>query len=128
MQSRDWTGAFRNLRAVATQMDRVSQAGFFHGLSDPVAISLLLLPGFRRRQHQICGARTAESFGERSRVAQISRERCSRPESRPTTRTFWPADSRALAMIEPVFPLAPKITYISFETTDDVIVTTSLVS
>jgi hypothetical protein len=30
-----------------------------------------------------------------------------------------------LAIIEPVFPLAPKITYISFETTDDVIVTTS---
>jgi hypothetical protein len=32
-----------------------------------------------------------------------------------------------LAMIEPVFPLAPKITYISFETTGEVIVTTSLV-
>jgi hypothetical protein len=30
-------------------------------------------------------------------------------------------------MIEPVFPLAPKITYISFETTDDAIVTSSLV-
>jgi len=36
-----------------------------------------------------------------------------------------PADSRELAMIEPVFPVAPKITYISFETTDDVIVTAS---
>jgi hypothetical protein len=32
-----------------------------------------------------------------------------------------------LAMIEPVFPLAPKITYIAFETTGEVIATISLV-
>src|SRR5258707_2255470 len=77
MQSRDWPGTFRNLRAVAAQMHRVAQAGFLHGLSDPIAISLLVLPGFRRWQQQVCRARTAESFGERSRIAQISRERFS---------------------------------------------------
>src|ERR1700730_1168492 len=38
-------------------------------------------------------------------------KRCSRPASRPTTRTFLPIDSKESAMIEPVFPLAPKITY-----------------
>jgi hypothetical protein len=38
-----------------------------------------------------------------------------------------PADSRELAMIEPVFPLAPKITYISFETMGEVMITFSLV-
>jgi hypothetical protein len=36
------------------------------------------------------------------------------------TRTFLPLESRKLATIEPVFPLAPKITYISFETTGEV--------
>jgi uncharacterized protein YbjT (DUF2867 family) len=36
MQSRDWPGAFRNLRAVAAQMHRVTQAGFLHGLRDPI--------------------------------------------------------------------------------------------
>jgi hypothetical protein len=74
MQPRDWPGALRNLRAVAAQMHRVGQAGLLHGLRDP-AISLLLLSGFRRRQHQICRARIAEGFGERSRVAHGGRER-----------------------------------------------------
>src|ERR1700724_3106673 len=69
MQPRDWPGAFRNLRAVAAQMHRVAQAGLLHGPRDPIAISLLLLPGFRRRQHQTWRARTAEGFGERCRVA-----------------------------------------------------------
>src|SRR4029077_2681760 len=44
-------------------------------------------------------------------------KRCSRPASRPTTRTFLPFDSKESAMIDPVFPLAPKITYmVSVET------------
>src|SRR5579864_947012 len=59
--------------------------------------------------------------------APLSTKRCSRPASRPTTRTFFPFERRKLATIEPVFPLAPKITYISCETTDDVIFTASLV-
>src|SRR5260370_39228519 len=117
MQPRDSPGAFWNLRAVAAQMHRVAQAGLLQGLRDPIAISLLLLPGFRRRQHRICRARTAEGFGERCRVAHGGRERfralahkaLQSPASRPTTRTFLPSDSRELAMIEPVFPLAPKI-------------------
>src|SRR6202451_1805599 len=77
MQSRDWTGTFRNLRAVAAQMHRVAQAVLLYGLRNPIAIPLLLLVGFRRRQHQICGARSAESFGERSGIAHISCERFS---------------------------------------------------
>ncbi len=51
----------------------------------------------------------------------------SRPESRPTTRTFLPFESRKSATIEPVFPLAPKITYSAFETASEVIATTSLI-
>jgi hypothetical protein len=31
-------------------------------------------PGFGRWQQQVCRARTAEGFSERSRIAQISRE------------------------------------------------------
>jgi hypothetical protein len=38
--------------------------------------------------------------------APLRTNRCSRPASRP----FLPFDSRKSAMIEPVFPLAPKIT------------------
>ena len=53
MQPRDWPGAFRNLRGVAAQVHRVAQAGLFHGFRDRIAIPLLLLRGFRRRQHQI---------------------------------------------------------------------------
>jgi hypothetical protein len=37
---------------------------------------------------------------------------CEALEPRPTTRTFLPCNKKELAMIEPVFPLAPKITYI----------------
>ena len=75
MQPRDWPGAFWNLGAVAAQMHRVAQAGFLHSLRNRVALSLLVLPGFRRWQQQVCRARTAEGFGERSRIAHISRER-----------------------------------------------------
>src|ERR1700679_654160 len=53
--------------------------------------------------------------------APLSTKRWSRPGSRPTTRTFLPFESRQLATIEPVFPVAPRITYISFETTGEVI-------
>src|SRR5580693_10067494 len=42
--------------------------------------------------------------------APLRTKRCSRPASRPMTRTLLPSASRELAMIEPVFPLAPKIT------------------
>ena len=46
-----------------------------------------------------------------SASAPLRTKRRSRLTSRPTTRTFWPLDSRKLAMSEPVFPLAPKITF-----------------
>src|ERR1700689_1819684 len=59
--------------------------------------------------------------------APLSTKRCSRPVSRPMTRTFWPFERRKLATIEPVWPVAPKTTYISFETTGELIVTISLV-
>ncbi len=49
--------------------------------------------------------------------APLRTKRCSRPASRPMTRTFSPFNSRELAMIEPVFPLAPKITYMASVTT-----------
>ena len=75
MQPRDWPGAFRNLRAVAAQVHRVAQAGLLHGFRDRIALSLLVLPGFHWRQHQVCRARTAEGFGERSRIAKFGRER-----------------------------------------------------
>src|SRR5260221_117906 len=75
MQPRHWPGAFRNLGAIAAQVHRVAQAGLLHGLRDPIAISLLVFTGFRRRQHQVCRARTAEGFGERSRIADVGRER-----------------------------------------------------
>src|ERR1700688_3904268 len=42
---------------------------------DRIALPLLALPGFRRRRHQVCRARTAEGFGERSRIAHVGRER-----------------------------------------------------
>jgi hypothetical protein len=45
--------------------------------------------------------------------APLRTKRCRRPTSRPTTRTFWPFASRKSAMIEPVFPLPPKTTYIA---------------
>src|SRR5580700_10200542 len=41
---------------------------------DRIALPLLVLPGFRRRRHQVCRARTAEGFGERSRIAHVARE------------------------------------------------------
>jgi hypothetical protein len=37
------------------------------------------------------------------------------------TRTFSPFNSRVLAMIEPVFLLAPKITYMPFKATGEII-------
>src|SRR5208282_2830015 len=49
--------------------------------------------------------------------APLRAKRCSRPASRPTTRTFLRLNSRASAMIEPVFPVAPKITYVASVTT-----------
>ena len=75
MQPRDWPGAFWNLRAVAAQVHRIAKAGFLHSFRNRVALSLLVLPGFRRGQQQVCRARTAEGFGERSRIAQIGCER-----------------------------------------------------
>lgn len=74
MQSRDWLGAFWNLRAVAAQMHRVANAGFLHRSCDRSALLLLVLPGFRRRQHQVCRVGTAESFAKRCRIAQIGRK------------------------------------------------------
>src|ERR1700677_2414704 len=59
--------------------------------------------------------------------APLSTKRCSRPLSRPMTRTFWPFERRTSATIEPVWPVAPKITYFSFETTGVLIVAISLV-
>src|SRR5580693_3029168 len=59
--------------------------------------------------------------------APLSTKRCSRPVSRPMTRTFWPFERRKSATTEPVWPVAPKITYISFETTGELIVAISLV-
>jgi hypothetical protein len=43
------------------------------------------------------------------------------------TRTASPFNSRESAMIEPVFPLAPKITYMPFETTGEIMASTSLI-
>src|SRR6202041_358130 len=57
--------------------------------------------------------------------APLRTKRCNRPASRPTTRTFRPFDSRKSATIEPVFPLAPKITYVVFESTVELIAMTS---
>jgi len=54
-------------------------------------------------------------------------KRCNRPASRPTTRTFLPFDSKESAMIEPVFPLAPKITYMAFKATGEFIASASLI-
>jgi hypothetical protein len=54
-------------------------------------------------------------------------KRCSRPGSRPTTRTFLPFDSKESAMIEPVFPLAPKITYMAFKATGEIIASASFI-
>src|SRR5580693_532377 len=135
MQSRDRTGAFRNLCAVAAQMHCVAKARFLYGLGDRIAISFLLFRGFRRWQQQVGRTRTSEGFGERrvslisavNASAPLSTKRCSRPLSRPMTRTFWPFERRTSATIEPVWPVAPKITYFSFETTDELIVTISLV-
>src|SRR5580698_10354815 len=75
MQSRDRTGAFRNLRAVAAQMHCVAKARFLYGLGDRIAISFLLFRRFRRWQQQVGRSRTCEGFGERSGIAHISRER-----------------------------------------------------
>src|ERR1700693_1675561 len=75
MQSRDRTGALRNLCAVAAQMHCVAKARFPYGLGDRIAISLLLFRRFRRWQQQVCRTRTSEGFGERSGIAHISRER-----------------------------------------------------
>src|SRR5438874_8671434 len=75
MQSRDWTGAFRDMSAVAAQMHRVTQAGLRHGLRYRIALSLLVFPGGNRRQHQVCSPRASEGFGERNRIAHIARER-----------------------------------------------------
>src|ERR1700722_20789636 len=74
MQPRDRPGAFRNLSAVAAQMNRVTQAGFLHSVRDRIAISLLVLPGFRRWQQQVRRPRTTESFAESSRVADGGHE------------------------------------------------------
>src|ERR1700722_15121958 len=75
MQPRDWTGTFRNMRAVAAQVHRVAQAGLLHGFCDPIAVSLLILPGGYGRHYQVGRERTAEGFGERSRIADAGRER-----------------------------------------------------
>ena len=60
---------------VAAQVHRIAQAGLLHGFRDRIALSLLVLSGFHWRQHQVCRARTAEGFGERSRIAKFGRER-----------------------------------------------------
>jgi len=75
MQTRDWPGASRDMRAVAAQVHRVAQAGVLHGFRDRIALSLLLLPGIQRRQHQVCRAGTAEGFAERSRITDVGRKR-----------------------------------------------------
>src|SRR5271168_2485835 len=75
MQPHEWPSVFRNLRAVAAQMPRVAQAGLLHSFRNRIALARLAFPGFHRWQQEVCGSRTAESFGDRSRVAQISRER-----------------------------------------------------
>src|SRR5271170_7251516 len=75
MQPHEWSGVLRNLRAVTAQMHRVAQAVLPHSFRNRIALSLLDLTGFHRWQQEVCGSRTAESFGDRSRVAQISRER-----------------------------------------------------
>src|SRR5437016_4598541 len=74
MQPGNWSGAFRDVCAVAAQMDRVPQARVLHGCCDRIALSLLLLAGVQRRQEQIGSARTAEGFSERSRIAQVGSE------------------------------------------------------
>src|SRR5258708_28279262 len=45
--------------------------------------------------------------------APLRTKRCSRVASRPTTRTFSPFDSREVAITEPVWPVAPKTTYMA---------------
>jgi len=75
MQPGDWSGAFRDMRAVAAQVHCVAQAGLLHGFRDRVALSLLVFPGDNRRQHQVCRARASEGFGERNRIAHVARER-----------------------------------------------------
>src|SRR6266481_5613210 len=70
-----WPGPFGNLRAAAAQVHGVAQAGLRHGFRYRIALPLLVLPGFRRRRHQVRRARTAEGFGERSRIAHVGRER-----------------------------------------------------
>jgi hypothetical protein len=77
MQPRDWPGAFRDMSAVAAQVQRVTEAGLRHGLRDRIALSLLVFPGGNRRQQQVCSAGAAEGFGERSCIAQVARERLS---------------------------------------------------
>src|SRR5580704_11277028 len=52
MQPGNWSGAFRDMSAVAAQVHRVAQAGLFDGFRDRVALSLLVFPGGNRRQHQ----------------------------------------------------------------------------
>ena len=75
MQPGDWSGAFRYMRAVAAQVHRVAQAGLLHGFGDRIALSLLVFAGRDRGQHQVCRARIAEGFGERSRITHVGRER-----------------------------------------------------
>src|SRR5271163_1874292 len=75
MQSRDWTGAFRDMRAEAAQVHRVAQPGILRRLRDRVALSLLLLTRSYRRQHQVRSACTVEGLGKRSRIGQMGRER-----------------------------------------------------
>ncbi len=75
MQPGDWSGAFRDMRAVAAQVHRVAQAGLLHGFRDRITLSLLVLAGADRWQHQVCRARSAEGVGERGRITHIGRER-----------------------------------------------------
>jgi hypothetical protein len=63
-------------------------------------------------------------LGERSCIAQVGHERIrafghkalQSPRVASYDAHFLPFDSKKLAMIDPVFPLAPKITYVSSDT------------
>src|SRR5271163_2610808 len=98
MQARHWPGAFRDMRAVAAQVHRVAQAGLLRGFRDRIALSLLVLPGGNRWQHQVRRVRTAEGFGERNRVAHVAREGL-RAFTHEALQSFWVAtyDAHLLA-------------------------------
>jgi len=123
MQPRDWPGAFRNLRARSCS-DAPRRAG--RAPSRLFAIASLCRSWSSREltggNIKYAAAAPRKALVSAGRIAHVGRDRLrafahkalqSPPRRAPRRATFSPFNSRELAMIEPVCPLAPKITYMA---------------